>query len=104
MSTDKTVEAGESTVRYGAYDGRLRMEQAEALAAEYADPRDIHSWIDGKHFVLTVGERKLVIDLLRGKYDVVIGDKIMGKFTEWDDAAKKFESLLSERSDAIPLE
>jgi len=83
-------------VRYGAYDGRLRMEQAERLAQEHADPSKVHSWVDDKHFVLTVGERKLVIDLLRGKYDVAIGNEVMGKYTTWDAAAEKFESLLSE--------
>jgi hypothetical protein len=80
------------------------MEQAEALAAEYADPQDIHSWIDDKYFVLTVGERKLVIDLLRGKYNITVRDEIMGKFTTWEDASKKFESLLSKRSDAAMLD
>ena len=90
------MESTDSTVRYGAYDGRLRVEQAERLAREHTDATNIHSWVDGKHFVLTVGDRKLVIDLLRGKYDVAIGDEVLGKYTTWDAAAEKFESLLSE--------
>lgn len=76
------------------------MEQAERLAREHADPSNIHSWIDDTHFVLTVDERKLVIDLLRGKYDIAVGDEVMGKYTTWDDAAEKFESLLSGRTGA----
>jgi hypothetical protein len=94
------MRTAESTVRYGAYDGRLRMEQAEALASEHADSREIHSWVDDKHFVLTVGERKLVIDLLRGKYDIAVGDDVLGKYTTWDAAAEKFEAVLSERAAA----
>lgn len=90
----------ESTVRYGAYDGRLRIEQAEQLAQKHADPSAVHSWIDGKYFVITVDERKLVIDLLRGKYDIAVDGEIMGKYTTWDDAAEKFRTLLSEQTAA----
>jgi hypothetical protein len=93
------VAPSRTMVRYHIHDGNKRIATAEALAREHAPDGHIQSFVSDGHYVISADDRQLVIDLRRHKYDIRVGSKVVGKYTSWDDAKAKFETLLKRTDD-----
>jgi len=83
-------------VNYYVHDGDRLVERAVDLARQHVPEGCVQSLVDGSDCVVTAGDNRLVVDLRRGKYDVYTGTEIVGKYTDWDRALAKYETLLTE--------
>lgn len=89
-------------VKYHIHAGDDRLETAVRLAREYASNCQVQSFTDGSDGIVAVGGRRLVIDMRHGTYDVHDETGVIGKYTDWETALSKYESLLkrSERGES----
>ena len=81
-------------VNYYVHDGDRLVETAVDLASQHVPESNVQSLVDGSDCVVAAGDSRLVVDLRRGKYDVYAGSEVVGKYTDWDRALAKYETLL----------
>jgi hypothetical protein len=83
-------------VNYYVHDGDRLVETAVDLARQHVPEGRVQSLVDGSDCVVTAGDSRLVVDLRRGKYDVYAEGEVVGKYTDWDRALAKYETLLAD--------
>lgn len=81
-------------VHYYIHDGDDRLETAVQLAEEYAPSDRVQSFTDGSEGVVAVGERRLILDVRYGTYDVYDETGVIGKYTDWETALANYEAVL----------
>ncbi|MFB6177602.1 MAG: hypothetical protein ABEI99_10740 [Halobaculum sp.] len=86
-------------VNYHVHDGDDRLETATRLARTYASDHRVQSFTDGSNGIVAVGARRLILDIRHGTYDVYDETGVVGKYTDWEAALAKYESVL-ERSES----